>query len=272
VTRRAFRWELRKLAAQRRTYVGIGAAAAAPVMLAIAIKVHQPSPTDAGLPFFLRFAVESGFALPLLALLFSALFLFPLVAALVAGDIVAAEDHNRTLKTILTRSTSRSSIFAAKVAAAFAYVIAAIVTMGVAGTIAGGLASGFHPLPTFSTVISPSRALALIVSSFAVYAMPVLALAAVGILLSTTSRNSAAAVVGTLMVALLEQLTQIVPVLDGPAPQRWMLTTQLDAWETLFRTPLDWTPIVHAAYVSTVYAVGSLAVAWVCFVRRDITG
>ena len=61
-----------------------------------------------------------------MTLLFSALFLFPLVTALVAGDIVAAEDHNRTLKTILTRSTSRSSIFAAKVVATFAYVLAAM--------------------------------------------------------------------------------------------------------------------------------------------------
>ena len=272
MTRRALRWELRKLAAQRRTYVGIGGAAAAPVLLAVAIVVHPPDPTDSGLPFFLRFAVESGFALPLLSLLFAALFLFPLVTALVAGDIVAAEDHNRTLKTILTRSTSRSSIFAAKVVAVFAYVLVAVVTMGVVGTIAGGLASGFHALPTFSTVISPSRALALVVGSFALYAMPVLALAAIGILLSTVSRNSAAAVVGTLMVALLEQLTQIVPVLDDPAAQRWMLTTQLDVWETLFRTPLDWAPIVHAAYVSTVYALSALVVAWAHFVRRDITG
>jgi ABC-2 type transport system permease protein len=144
--------------------------------------------------------------------------------------------------------------------------------MGIAGTIAGGITSGFDPLPTFSTVISPSRALALIVGSFLVYAMPVLALAAVGILLSTASRNSAAAVVGTLMVALIEQLTQIVPVLDSPAAQRWMLTAQLNAWETLFRTPLDPSPIVHAAYVSSVYGAVSLVVAWVHFVRRDITG
>ena len=33
--------------------------------------------------------------------------MFPLITALVAGDIVAAEDHNGTLKTILTRSVER---------------------------------------------------------------------------------------------------------------------------------------------------------------------
>ena len=52
---RALRWEVRKLAAQRRTYLGLGAAAAAPVLLAAAIELHPPSATDSGVPFFLRY-------------------------------------------------------------------------------------------------------------------------------------------------------------------------------------------------------------------------
>jgi ABC-2 type transport system permease protein len=272
VTGRAYAWELRKLAAQRRTYLGLGAAALAPVVLVVAIRVRPPQPTDPGSPFFLRFAVESGLAVPLLMLLFASVWLFPLVAALVAGDIVAAEDGNRTLKTILTRSAGRNAIFAAKVGAAFTYVLAALLTMVVASIVAGGASSGFNPLPTFSTVVSPSRALLLIAGSFAVYSLPALAIAAIAVLLSTVSRNSAAAVVGTLLAALLMQLTQIVPVLDADATQRWMLTAQLQAWQALFRTPLDWGPVVHAAYVSVTYAVPALAIAWVHFLRRDVSG
>lgn len=272
MTRRAYAWEVRKLIAQRRTYLGLAAAAIAPVVLVAAIELRPPEPTDPGSPFFLRYAVESGFAVPLLMLLFASVWLFPLVAALVAGDIVAAEDGNRTLKTILTRSTGRSAIFAAKVGAAFTYVLAALVTMIVTSVVAGGIASGFDPLPMFSTVVSPSRALLLIAGSFAVYALPALAIAAVAVLLSTVSRNSAGAVVGTLLAALLMQLTQIVPVLDSDSAQRWMLTAQLQAWQSLFRTPLDWGPVVHAAYISLVYAVPALVVAWAHFLRRDVAG
>ena len=47
-------------------------------------------------------------------LLFGSVWMFPLITALVAGDIVAAEDHNGTLKTILTRSLERGQIFAGK--------------------------------------------------------------------------------------------------------------------------------------------------------------
>jgi ABC-2 type transport system permease protein len=259
MTGRVYAWEVRKLAAQRRTYLGLAAAAVAPVVLVVAIRVRPPQPTDPGSPFFLRFAVESGLAVPLLMLLFASVWLFPLVAALVAGDIVAAEDGNRTLKTILTRSAGRT-------------VLAALLTMVVASVVAGCLASGFNPLPTFSTVVSPSRALLLIAGSFAVYALPALGIAAVAVLFSTISRNSAGAVVGTLLAALLMQLTQILPVLDSDAAQRWMLTAQLQAWQALFRTPLDWGPVVHAAYISAAYAVPALVVAWVHFVRRDVSG
>ena len=272
MTRRAYVWELRKLAAQRRTYLGLGAAVVAPIVLVVAIEVRPPQATDPGSPFFLRFAVESGLAVPLLMLLFASVWLFPLVAALVAGDIVAAEDGNRTLKTILTRSAGRSAIFAAKVGAAFTYVLAALLLMVVTSIVAGGIASGFDPLPTFSTVVSPSRALLLIACSFAVYSLPALGIAAIAVMLSTVSRNSAGAVVGTLLAALLMQLTQIIPVLDSDAAQRWMLTAQLQAWQALFRTPLDWGPVFHAAYISVVYAVPALVVAWAHFLRRDVAG
>ena len=47
--------------------------------------------------------------------------------------------------------------------------------------------------------------------------MPILAIACIGLLLSTVTRNSAAAVVGTLMVSLLIQLIGILPGLEVAA-------------------------------------------------------
>ena len=55
---------------------------------------------------------QSGLATPVLLLLWMSLFLLPLIATLVAGDIVANEDGNGTLKTILTRSVDRGQVFA----------------------------------------------------------------------------------------------------------------------------------------------------------------
>ena len=68
-------------------------------------------------------------------LLFGAVWMFPLITALVAGDIVASEDHNGTLKTILTRSLEREQIFAGKALAAATYAVVAIL---LDGTVGGG--------------------------------------------------------------------------------------------------------------------------------------
>ena len=65
----------------------------------------------------------------------------------------------------------------------------------------------------------------LVAASFLVYLVPILAIACFGLCLSALTRNSAAAVVGTLMFALLMQLIGILPGLSGTQP--YLLSTQL---------------------------------------------
>ena len=131
--------------------------------------------------------------------------MFPLITALVAGDIVAAEDHNGTLKTILTRSVDRHVVFGGQ---------------GARGhDLRGGrdrpqrrgggrrrqrrVRASTRSSTLTGTTVSASHALGLVGGSLLVYLMPILAIAAIGLLFSTVFRNSAAAVVGTLMVSLL---------------------------------------------------------------------
>src|SRR5262249_6050429 len=96
-----YRWELRKLVWQKRTYLGLGAAFVVPLIFVSALALQSGQPND--VPFG-RYVRDSGLAIPLVLLVFGSIWMFPLITALVAGDIVASEDHNGTLKTILTRS------------------------------------------------------------------------------------------------------------------------------------------------------------------------
>ena len=100
--------------------------------------------------------------------------------------------------------------------------------------------------------------------------VPIVAIACVGLCLSAVTRNSAAAVVGTLMFALLMQLIGILPGLSGLNP--YLLSTQLSAWQGFFRVPTDWAPIVRGLWVSAAYALPALAAAYLVFLRRDVTG
>ena len=107
-----YRWELTKLRYQKRTYLGLGAAAIVPILFVLAI--HFRHSRHGGDFAFSSYLDRSGLAVPLVILLFGAVWLFPLITALVAGDIFASEDHNGTLKTIFTRSLERWQIFTGK--------------------------------------------------------------------------------------------------------------------------------------------------------------
>lgn len=263
-----WRWELRKLVSQKRTYLGLGAAVVFPLIFVVALAVQAGQPDDV---LFGRYVRDSAFAVPLVLLLFGSIWFMPLITALVAGDVVAAEDANGTLKTILTRSRTRGEVFAGKVLAAASYAVLATALFGATGLLGGGAISGFGPLTSLSgTPIASGRALALVLLSFLVYLMPVLAVAAIGLLLSTVTRNSAAAVVGTLMFSLLLQLTRIVPGLDGLEP--YLLPAQFDAWQGLLREPADLAPVARAAWVCALHAVVALAVGLSVFRRRDVAG
>src|SRR4051794_22562204 len=141
--RTVYRWEVRKLLAQKRTYIGLGCALLVPLIFIVALIADDSGPE--GIPFA-DYVRVSGLAIPLVGLYFGAFWFFPLVTALVAGDVVANEDANGTLKTILTRSVDRWQIFAAKVLAAFTYAFAALLIYVGTGLLIGGLIWGFDPL------------------------------------------------------------------------------------------------------------------------------
>ena len=264
-----YRWELTKLRYQRRTYLGLGAAALVPILFTLAIHFHHGR--RRGDFAFSNYLSRSGLAEPLVILLFGAIWMFPLIVALVAGDIFASEDQNGTLKTIFTRSLERHQIFVGKALVAATYAVVAILLDGTVAVVAGSLQSGFNSLQSLSgTIVSAPKGLELVYVSLLIYLIPIAAIVCIGLLLSTVTRNSAAAVVGTLMISLLIQLIGILPGLSGLTP--YLLSTQFNAWQGLLRTPIDWIPIVRAAWVCALYGVPALFAALVVFLRRDVAG
>src|SRR5439155_13250701 len=156
-----------------------------------------------------------------------------------------------------------------KTCAAATYTLIALFAMVALGVAAGVIEFGWHPLTSLSgTKVAPLTGLGLLALSSLVYAWPLLAIAAFGILLSTVTRNSAASVVGTLMFALLMQLLGALP---GTEPIRpYLLSTQFEAWHGFLRTPADWTPVIRALWVCALYITIPLAAGYLVFLRRDV--
>jgi ABC-2 type transport system permease protein len=265
-----YRWELRKLLAHIRTYVGLALVMILPLFFVIFQNVHQRNNHGAG-SIFAGEITQSGLATPVLMLLFLSAFLLPVVASLVAGDIVANEDGNGTLKTILTRSVDRGQVFAAKAMAAMTYAAVAVFVSAAVATGAGVASWGFGSLRTLSgTVVSAPEALLLVFAANAVYLIPLFTVASIGVLLSTVARNSAAAVVATIGIVILLFIVAEIPGLEGIQP--YLLTEQFQAWQGLLRTPTDWAPIAHSAWVCALYAGPALFAAYLVLLRRDVAG
>ncbi|HEY7075863.1 MAG TPA: ABC transporter permease [Solirubrobacteraceae bacterium] len=265
-----YRWEIRKLLVQKRTYLGLFAALAVPLIFIAGLLLggHDSGPNDIPFGGYVR---QSGLAIPLVSMFFGSIWLLPLITSLVSGDIIATEDHNGTLKTILTRSVERWQVFVGKTLAALTYTFAALLIFLIVGLVVGGLIYGFNPLISLSgTHVSVGRGLVLIGAGGIAYFLPIIAIACIGLLLSTLTHNSAAAVVGTLVLSIMLQLLGIISALDFTHP--YLLSTQFNAWQGFLRDPIDWAPIVRGAWVSAAYAVPAFAVAFTYFVRRDVAG
>src|SRR5207253_8460871 len=127
---KVYEWELAKLLAQKRTYLGLISATLVPIIFVVVLVLQSGGPNDVPLGRYIR---DTGLAVPFVVLFFMSIWGFPLITALVAGDIVASESHHGTLKTILTRSRERGQVFAGKVLATVTYTLAIVFAMGIVG-------------------------------------------------------------------------------------------------------------------------------------------
>ena len=118
--------------------------------------------------------------------------------------------------------------------------------------------------------MSAPEGLLLVFASNAVYLIPLLTVVCIGVLLSTATRNSAASVVGTVGFTILLFIVGQIPGLEGVRP--YLLTEQYENWHGLLRTPTDWTPIWHSAWVCALYGVPALFAGYLVLLRRDVAG
>ncbi len=294
---RVYLWELRKLAAQRRTFVGLVAAALIPAGFATGLAVSPAKPASAGGQIdpdvVLALAYNSsGLVLPFIAIFFSSLVLLPLLAGLlVAGAAAAAGRSGRGRH----RGGGGRHPHAQNRPHQVDVAATAARRQGrrhrdVRGDDPHRLRSQRHPhrrtcrrrtsghprrftgyRPSFCTPsIGVASILGRLILVLAIYAAPLLAVSAWGFMLSTITRNSAASIVGMLVFSFANQIIGFLPNISTSIT-RWLLTDQFTAWQAALSTSIDVAPLRHALGVSALYAIPPLLLSAWWFNRRDIT-
>lgn len=264
--RSVYRVEVEKLLAQRRTWlVAAACLLAAPALLAV-LPLSSGLPTDT---LFGRQLRDTGFATPLLLLTFCGLWVLPILSALVAGDICSSEDAYGTWQLLLTRSVTRSQVFAGKALAAATWALLTGALLAGSSLLAGVLVVGTQPLLDLSGAALPAgRATLLVLAGWATALPPVLACTALALLLSVAARNCVVGTVGAVVLVLLMQLgSQFGP----PGPLRnALLPTAFGAWHGLLLQTPTYRPLLIGVGVSSVWTLGCLLAARSLLLRRDV--
>jgi ABC-2 type transport system permease protein len=162
-------------------------------------------------------------------------------------------------------------VLAGKILASFTYVLGLLAALLATGLCGGTIAWGFNPVVDLTgDRVSAAHALGLAFAAIALFAVPLLAIASFGIFLSEVTRNSAAAIVGTLVYELVQEA--IVGLVHWQPLHHSMLSAEFDAWHGVFQSPVFWPPIVRELWLSALFAAVPLAFAFAVFVRRDVAG
>lgn len=260
------RVELAKLRAQWRMRLAVAAVLAGPPLATVVLQAQTGLPTDT---LYGRWVQEIGLAVPLVFLGSVGLFGAPVLAALVAGDILSSEDAHGTWATLLTRSRTTAQVVLGKAVVAVGATVVLLLLLAVSCILSGVLIVGSQPLIGLTgQPLSFGRGLALVGLSWLSALPTALALTATALLLGGLTRNSVVGVGGPLLLALVLHVTSLLGSLGGARPL--LLVPGLDAWHGLLVADRTVTPILTSTLVAIVWAVACTAVLVQVLRQRDL--
>lgn len=262
--------ELRLMFGRRRNQVGLATLAGLVVLVGIALKVsafRRPGSTGgdlmsavAGNGVFLGFA---GLSIEI------ALFL-PLAVSVLAGDTIAGEANQGTLRYLLIAPVTRGRLVVVKAVSLAIGALTGATVVALSGLLTGTLLFGVKSLTTLSgTQIGVGSGLLRLLVAAAYLAAGLSALAMIGLFISTLTEQPIAATVATAMASTLLWVLDAVPQLDWLHP--WLLVDRWLAFIDLLRDPIFTDRLTAGLWVDAAYAAVFLLLAWLRFRNKDIT-
>jgi ABC-2 type transport system permease protein len=263
-----FRVEIAKAMHRLRTYVlGTGLALLA-VLPVVVLATSSPSSTEGGPPFF-DLIRHSGLVAAIAAVTLVQPFFLPLGTGLLAGEAIASEASNGTLRYLVARPVGRARLVLVKYAAVMAQLAAAIVWIAVIGLVAGIIAFGTGPLPTLSgTTLAAGPALLRIGAASLYILLGMAGLAAIGVFISTLTESGPGATAATVSIGIASQVLDNISSLHVVHP--YLISHRWLAFVDLFRGPVEWSGIERGLILDAAYAAIFLSAAVWVFRRKDV--
>ncbi|MFP5347885.1 MAG: ABC transporter permease [Actinomycetes bacterium] len=261
--------ELATLFARIRTWAMLGALAAVPILIAVAVKLSSNPPQPGEGPPFLDRVTQNGLFIAVTAIVVSIPLFLPLTVAVVAGDTIAGEASLGTLRYLLVAPAGRARLLLVKYVTAGVFCLVATLVVVVAGAVVGAVLFGVGPATLLSgdTVgVGESLYRCLLIACYV--SVSLLGLSAVGLFISTMTEVPVGAMAATAVLAVVSQVLDALPQVAWVHP--WLPTHQWLGFVDLLRQPIAWSSFADNLLLQAGYVVVFGALAYGRFATKDV--
>ncbi len=266
--------ELRKMLRSRRTWVTIAIIDSLPSLVAVLLSLTDLGPRPGTGPAFLSAVLADGSLFPLAAIAIILPLFLPAAVAITAGETIAGEAQQGTLRYLLIRPVGRTRLLVAKLVSVMAFVLLTLLVVAATAYVFGVVLLGHQAASAGTTTFSGTQLTTAQLAertglALAYALLSMLGVAAVALFLSTVVRSPLAAAMGTLALLIGSSLLLTLDAAHGLRP--YLVTRYWLAFVDLFRDPILWHDVVHGVLLQAGYVVVFLGAAWANFVTKDIT-
>ncbi|HZP51553.1 ABC transporter permease [Actinocrinis sp.] len=259
--------ELTTMFGRIRNLALLGALAAIPLALGVAIKLTTRHPDGGG--GFISQVSNNGLFLVFSSLTITLPVFLPLAIGVVAGDSISGEAGQGTLRYLLVAPVGRNRLLAVKGGALAVFSLVASFTVAVSAFVIGLILFPIGPVTLLSgESISFGAALVKAVIITLLVAASLLGLCAIGLFVSTLTDTAIAAMAVTVGVTILSGILQSIPQLSSIQP--WLFTDQWTSFADLLRDPVYTPNIVHNLLIQALYVAVFGSAAWARLSSRDV--
>lgn len=239
--------ELRKMFSRKRTYIGFGAFFVVECGILFLLNLPKPKMSFQRLIERNGYGFNeyySGLTLGLMMVIWTTTLLGSLYLALVAGDLMAKEVEEGTMRMLLCRPVSRFRVALLKYLSAVIYTFALVGFIGISALLVGIAYRGygglfvFAPMEGIFALFERGVGLRLFLEAIPLLALSMASISSLGFLFSCCNMKPAAASIVTLSIIFLDFIFHGIPYFESL--KVYFITTHLSAWMQLFQSYPPW--------------------------------
>ncbi|HEX5400712.1 MAG TPA: ABC transporter permease subunit [Pseudonocardiaceae bacterium] len=273
------RVELRTLFLRPRVWVSVLLLCGLPAVVAVFLATTHLTPPPGQGAAFLSAVENDGALFPAAALALVLPIFLPIAVAMFAGDSVAGEAANGTLRYLLIRPVARTRLLMAKLLGIAVFIIVVIVLVVVTSFLVGGGLFGFGEAAAVGqpggvtslsgVTLTPVELVARLLAAIGYIVLCMIGVGVIALFLSTVSDSGLGAALGTLAILIT---SEVLTTLDAAAIVKpYLPSNYWLSWIDFFRVPIFWGNIDKGMLVQGAYILVFFGAAWANLTSKDIT-